>query len=472
MTRRETPRMAPETQTATPTPTPPPLLAGGLEGLAGSMGDGAGEDLWIEVIRQMDSVYADLVTSQTALEEQHRELSEAHGFIGSVLDAMTDVVLACGADGRLQRVNGALTAIVGESEQALLGREVEALFAPDERGAVRDAMIEVRSGGVVDQREWNLLMADGTPATVSTNIAPRRDGAGLMCGFVFVGRPLGDLQRAYRALDKAHSTLQRTQEQLLMSEKMAALGRLVAGVAHELNNPISFVFGNMYALKRYGDAIARYLEATGEHHGDPALDRLRAELRIDRILADIGPLVDGTLEGAERVRDIVQDLRRFSSNQEETPEPFNLARLVRTAAEWVAKAQRVKPRFTFDLPDPLDLVSRKGQLHQIAVNLVQNACDALAGQADGAVLIRAWREGATCFLMVADNGPGIPAARRDKIFEPFFTTKPIGSGTGLGLYVSYNMAAKLGGALRFEDNPGGGARFVLTLPDLVGEDAA
>ncbi len=454
------------------TPTPPPLLASGLEGISGALGEDGGENLWIEVIQQMDKVYSDLVASQTALEEQHRELGEAHGFIGSVLDAMTDVVLACGADGCIQRVNGALTTIVGAPEQALIGCEIELLFAPEERGDVREAMRAVRSGAVVDQREWHLLMAEGTLATISTNIAARQDGKSRFAGFVFVGRPLGELQRAYRELDKAHSRLQRTQEQLLMSEKMAALGRLVAGVAHELNNPISFVFGNMYALKRYGEAISRYLAATAKVSGNPGLDALRRELRIDRILEDIGPLVDGTLEGAERVRDIVQDLRRFSSNQEETPEPFDLARLVRTAIEWVAKAQRAKPRFDLALPHELDVVSRKGQLHQIAVNLIQNACDALRGQYDGRVRVEAWREEAMVKLAVSDNGPGVPAERRDKIFEPFFTTKPIGSGTGLGLYVSYNMAARLGGALRYEENPGGGARFVLTIPAVLAEEGA
>ncbi|WP_226632588.1 sensor histidine kinase [Novosphingobium profundi] len=446
------------------TPTPPPLLAGGIDGIAGALGEGGGEELWIEVIQQMDAVYSELVESQTALEEQHRELGEAHDFIGSVLDAMTDVVIACDAEGHILRTNRALVRILGESEEALLGREVEALFAPGERKDVHAAMNEVRAGTLVDQREWHLQMPGGALGLISTNIAPRREGSVRSCGFVFVGRPLGELQRAYRELDEAHSTLKRTQEQLLMSEKMAALGRLVAGVAHELNNPISFVFGNMYALKRYGEAIARYLEATGRAPSDPELEALRTQLRIDRILEDIGPLVDGTLEGAERVRDIVQDLRRFSSNQEETPETFNLTRLVRTAAEWVAKAQRARPDFHFELPDPLDVTSRKGQLHQIAVNLIQNACDALEGREAGEVRVTAWREGALVYLEVADNGPGIATANRDKIFEPFFTTKPIGSGTGLGLYVSYNMAAKLGGSLAYAENASGGASFILALP--------
>jgi two-component system sensor histidine kinase HupT/HoxJ len=287
---------------------------------------------------------------------------------------------------------------------------------------------------------------------------------------VLVGRPIGELQRAYRELGAAHQRLRQTQQQLLTTEKMAALGRLVAGVAHELNNPISFVFGNMYALKRYGAAITQYLAALDEGRPGEDLAALRAKLKIDRVLADISPLVDGTLEGAERVRDIVQDLRRFSANQREPLETFNLVRLVQTAADWVIKTMREPPEVCFDLPERLDIVSRKGQLHQILVNLVQNAADALAsGQGEAreqppCLSLSARQEGEEIVVRVVDNGPGVPASVQDKIFEPFFTTKPIGSGTGLGLYVSYTMAGKLGGSLDYADAPGGGAAFTLRLP--------
>ena len=453
-----------------PTPTPPPLLREGIAALTEGLSEGAAERMWIDVIRQMDTVYADLVESQVALEDRHRELGEAHDLIDSVLESMTDIVIACGPDGRIQRVNEALLAIVGGEQAALVGQPIEALFLATERPSIAEAMEHVRAGGAVDQREWHLIARDGSPATISTNIAPRRAGAGRFAGLVFVGRPLGELQRAYHELDEAHRNLTHTQQQLLVSEKMAALGRLVAGVAHELNNPISFVFGNMYSLKRYGEAIARYLAALGEDAGDPALVELRRELRIDRILADIGPLVDGTLEGAERVRDIVQDLRRFSSNQREAPETFDVIRMVQTAADWVAKAQRTAPRFEFDMPQRLDIIGHKGQFHQILVNLIQNACDALEGQENGRIAVKCRSEGGRVIVSVCDNGGGVAPEHRDKIFEPFFTTKPIGAGTGLGLYVSYNMAAKLGGSLTFADAPGGGALFTVNLPSDAVED--
>ncbi len=279
-----------------------------------------------------------------------------------------------------------------------------------------------------------------------------------------------ELERTLAELDSAHKKLRQTQQQLLTSEKMAALGRLVAGVAHELNNPISFVFGNMYALKRYGAAITDYLRAVDGGHSADELAELRQRLKIDRVLADIGPLVDGTLEGAERVRDIVQDLRRFSASQREPLETFNLVRLIHTASDWVLKALRDPPELQLDLPEKLDVTSRKGQLHQILVNLVQNAADALKGRDGGLIAISAATQGDQLVLRVADNGAGVAPRHQDKIFEPFFTTKPIGTGTGLGLYVSYNMAGKLGGSLDYADAETGGAVFTLTLPLVSAED--
>jgi len=284
---------------------------------------GQTEDMWIDVIHKMDEVYTDLVASQVALEQQNEQLEQARAFMTSVLGTMTDVLIVSDAGGRIAQVNPALCLVVGKSEEALLGQPLVDLFVPAERGEVAGGLAAAQA---IEQRDWHLLAADGNFAAVSVSGAPRKIGQRGHAGMVMVGRPIGDLQRAYRELDSAHQRLRQTQQQLLTSEKMAALGRLVAGVAHELNNPISFVFGNMYALKRYGGAITQYLEAIDAGVPSVELAALRAALKIDKVLGDIGPLVDGTLEGAERVRDIVQDLRRFSSNQREEPEAFNLVR--------------------------------------------------------------------------------------------------------------------------------------------------
>ncbi len=422
------------------------------------------EDAWIEVISKMDEVYSDLVRYQVELEEKNAALEDAQRFIGSVLSSMTDVLVVCDINGRIEQANAALLKLIGRSEAELLGKPLATLFCKESAALAEQLPERVKFDKAVEDAEAAMIGRDGEHALMAINCSSRYDHDGRLVGLVIIGRPIGELRRAYRELDRAHRKLSQTQQQLVFAEKMAALGRLVAGVAHELNNPISFVFGNMHALKRYGERITRYLRAVDEC-GDPdALRSLREELKIDRILKDVAPLVDGTLEGAERVSDIVQDLRRFSSGQRESSEVFDLTRVVRTAAEWVVKSARNKPAVEFHVPERFEIEGRKGAVHQIVVNLVQNAVDVTADQAEPRITIACGEEGGRARVSVADNGPGIADEDRDRIFEPFFTTKPIGQGTGLGLYVSYGMAEEQGGGLEAGNGPDGGAVFTLTLP--------
>ncbi|WP_292037558.1 ATP-binding protein [Mesorhizobium sp.] len=424
----------------------------------------AGEEAWIEVIRKMDAVYKDLVESQTLLERQHAALEEAQQFIDSVLGSMTDVLVACDVRGRIQQVNPAMVQLSGIAEKTLMGSAILDLFE-DEDGAVAVRFAGCfRNARPISDLEVHMRQRDGGATPLALNCSPRLDHRGRLVGIVIVGRPIGELRRAYHQLDLAHQRLTRTQQQLVVSEKMAALGRVVAGVAHELNNPISFVFGNMHALKRYGAAIATYLDAAHGRADPQALEELRRKLKIDSIAADMKPLIDGTLEGAERVRAIVQDLRRFSSSQREGLEVFDVTRTIRTAVDWVVRAERVKPVVVFDMPDELDACARKGHLHQVIVNLVHNAADVLQNRPEPRIEISCRREGEDVVIKVRDNGTGIPQTHMDQIFEPFFTTKPIGQGTGLGLYVSYGLMKEQGGDLAAANHPEGGAVFTVRLP--------
>lgn len=272
------------------------------------------------------------------------------------------------------------------------------------------------------------------------------------------------LESKHEELNRAHNELNMAQKRLVQSEKMAALGRLVAGVAHELNNPISFVFGNMHALKTYGEKITTYLQAVQQHGDNPALKHLRNDLKIDRIMNDIMPLVEGTLEGAERVSDIVQELRSFSSTQKREAKPFSVLPVLQTAVNWVLKAENEAPKIDILCRQDFTIISRKGHIHQILVNLLQNAVDVLRDVQDATIIVECSMTQEQICISVTDNGSGISKKNHDSIFEPFFTTKPVGKGTGLGLYVSYNMAQELGGRLRLNRDFHDGAKFEILLP--------
>ena len=427
------------------------------------------ESAWIEVIHKMESVYADLVHYQVELEQKNAALEEAQQFITSVLAAMTDVLIVCDTAGVIEQVNRALEVLTGRPAQALLRQPLRTLFADESLAVVASFPDRLGQAALADC-EVALRCADGSSAPLAMNCSSRFDHDGRLVGMVLIGRPVGELRRAYDALNRTHAELQQTQRQLVHSEKMASLGRLVAGVAHELNNPISFVFGNVHALQRYAGRIVEYLQAVEVEADSPRLGELRQRLKIHRVLDDMGPLIDGTLEGAERVRDIVQELRRFSGGQAEQVAPIDLGALVRKSVEWVVRASRVKPEVDYTLPGALPLVSREGQVHQILVNLVQNATDAMDGCAVCRLGIAAESRDERVEIHVRDTGPGIPEADLTHVFDPFFTSKPVGQGTGLGLYISYGLAEDLGGELRVRNHPDGGAEFTLSLP-LARDDA-
>lgn len=424
----------------------------------------SGEEAWIEVISKMDQVYQDLVQSQTQLERQNAALEEAQQFIANVIGAMRDVLIACDRRGIIQEINHALVDLTGESEDKLTGRPLASLLNDPDQPSSRIFLERCQKGIAFEDLEIEIHDRHGQPTPLSANGSPMHNYAGKPIGMVIVARLDGELRRAYRALDLAHQKLTKTQQQLVVSEKMAALGRVAAGVAHELNNPISFIFGNVHALERYCSSITAFLKASGDEGESPDLSALRKRLKIDAIADDMGPLIEGTMEGAERVRAIVEDLRRFSSNQRERPESFDVIRLLRTAVDWVAKAERIKPELRFDTPAQYDITFRKGHLHQVLVNLVQNAFDVVAGLQHPLVEITVRERDGHLEISVADNGAGIAPEHFDRLFEPFFTTKQIGKGTGLGLYVSYGLVRENGGDLTASNRDGGGAVFTVTIP--------
>ncbi|MCG8058036.1 MAG: ATP-binding protein [Candidatus Thiodiazotropha endolucinida] len=421
------------------------------------------ENAWIDVIQKMDKVYADLVHYQVELEQKNAELEEAQQFIRSVLESMTEVLVVCDVQGRILQVNQALEDLTGKPEADWLHRSFVELFGEESQPLAGEFAEKLGSDAIVDC-EVNLQTLEGGSMPLAMNCSSRYDVKGRLMGMVLIGRPVGELRRAYEKLNKAHGDLKQTQEQLVHSEKMASLGRLVAGVAHELNNPISVVFGNMHALQRYGERINGYLSAVGDQLPVELNQKLREDFRIDRIESDMGPLIDGTMEGAERISNIVLDLRRYSGVQKEKPEPFDLGQVIQTAVHWVVKASREKLDIVCDLPADLQIVGRQGQVHQILINLLQNAIDVMEGQQNPKLVISCNKVQSRVSVTVRDAGPGIPKVDLKKIFDPFFTTKAVGKGTGLGLYISYGLARDMGGDLQADNHPQGGAIFTLQLP--------
>ena len=429
--------------------------------------DGVGETVWIDVIRKMDEVYNDLLQYEVALEEKNAALEQSHQFIESVLASMSDILIVCDRHGNIEEVNASLQRFTGRLEKDLKGTPVADLFADDASRAQVGELFSPHRREATHDVELSIATVEGAAMPVSINCTPRLSGVGKLVGMVVTGRPVGELRRAYHVLRQTHEQLKQAQQQLVQSEKMASLGRLVAGVAHELNNPISFVLGNVMALRRYAGRLHTYIEAVNacDCAHTPELEGLRQELRIDRILEDMAPLLDGMIEGAERTRDIVDGLKRFSAVDRQADEPFNLTEIVERAVRWVTRSVPPKFEVVLELPAELPMVGSSGQMQQVIMNLVQNACDAMAETVAPRLEVRAQLgAGEVIVLTVADNGPGIPAEHLARLFDPFFTTKPVGQGTGLGLSISYGIVERHGGRLEAGNRVAGGAVFTLLLP--------
>jgi two-component system sensor histidine kinase HupT/HoxJ len=425
--------------------------------------EGDQEAAWIEVIRKMDEVYADLLRYETELEDKNTALEEAQAFISSVIESVSDILIVCDRNGVVLQINPAAMQLLGCRGEALAQQTLGDLVDPLDRGRV-DALLRTQSPCDVINLEVRFVTASGLSDLYAVNAASRCDQAGARVGTVWTGRPIGELRRAYEALHSAHGELQRAQRQLIEQEKMASLGRLVAGVAHELNNPISFVYGNIHTLERYRQRMSSYLAAI---HGGAEPDEiatLRRELRIDALLEDYGSLIDGTLEGAMRVSDVVKNLRRLTFPKPGEAQAVDVERVLRTAALWASRAKPGRVQLSFEIEPELAVIGNEGQFHQIMVNLIDNALDAVRNAAEPLIAITAVKRDGEIAISIADNGTGLADGLIDKIFEPFFTTKPVGEGTGLGLWISYGIAREHGGTLAAVNRPDGGALFTLTLP--------
>ncbi len=247
-------------------------------------------------------------------------------------------------------------------------------------------------------------------------------------------------------VDERTRELRDTQAQLVQSEKMRSLGQLVAGVAHELNNPIGFVHANLQLLDEY---VVRLLQ--------PDLDPERRRKTQEAITK----LLVRSREGTERVKRIVQDLRTFSRTDQAELEQVELNEEIdRTLALIEPRLKGIEVLRDFgELPAVRCFA---GQLNQVFLNLLMNSCDALDGR--GTIRIQTRVEPPGVVLRFSDDGPGMPAEVLSRIFEPFFTTKAVGKGTGLGLSLSHGIVARHGGQMQVDSQPGEGAHFTIRLP--------
>ena len=294
----------------------------------------------------------------------------------------------------------------------------------------------------------------------------------------FLNQEVNNLQRQLikekRQLQSTLSELKDTQQMLIHSEKMNAMGKLVAGVAHELNNPIAFVYSNLFSLEKYVtevfDAIRqmeKVAELSGNHELKETIKQLRERTDLNYLEEDISDMTKESKVGIERVKTIVEDLRRFSRLDESDIKQIDLIENIRSS-ESIVRAEIVRKNIHYQFigPSLLQLECYPGQLNQAILNVLINAIDAV--QPGGQIFLIVTEESDKINIEVTDNGHGIPDDIKNRIFEPFFTTKPVGSGTGLGLSITYKIIHDLHkGTIEVESALQQGTKIKLSIPKKI-----
>jgi signal transduction histidine kinase len=332
---------------------------------------------------------------------------------------------------------------------------------------------------------------------ISVSLFPILLGSGLMALFGFSGGllifftlrilPLRAVERAERSLLEANRSLEgknldlanafaeleATQGQLQQNEKMASIGQLAAGVAHEINNPIGFVTSNLGTLDRYVAKIVEFINAQSERIASHTpteivkeLTEKRKALKLDYVLDDMKNLVRESRDGTGRVQKIVQDLMNFSRADAVENTLTDINSSLESTINIVWNEIRYKANLQRDFGDLPRIRCHPQQLNQVFMNLLVNAAHAI--DKDGTITVRSRYEDGLIQVAISDTGCGIPENIRTRIFEPFFTTKDVGKGTGLGLSISYDIVKKHGGEIRLASEVGKGTTFTVLVPAVAG----
>jgi signal transduction histidine kinase len=266
------------------------------------------------------------------------------------------------------------------------------------------------------------------------------------------------------AQDELRAQLQQAQRQLLQSEKMAAIGQLAAGVAHEINNPIGYVFSNIGSLAAYVNDMLRLIRAYEQLKAStPEIDRLRREIDIEFLTEDILSLIAESQDGIERVKQIVHSLKDFSRSDEGGEfVAADLRQCIESTLNVVNNEIKYKAEVRKEFAALPPVECRPSQINQVVMNLLVNAAQAIDQR--GEIVVRTALHEGGALIEISDNGNGIAPQNLHRIFEPFFTTKPVGQGTGLGLSLSYGIVKDHGGWIKADSQLGRGTTFRVWLP--------
>jgi PAS domain S-box-containing protein len=352
--------------------------------------------------------------------------------------------------------------VIGKTNAELLPGEFAAKISADDRQVLASGKTTTIEE-TLDGREY-----ETTKFVIEDDRGPRQLG-GITFDITERKRAERELAARLEELRALNRQLEDAHHQLLQSEKMAALGQLAAGVAHEINNPVGFVSTNLRTLQNYLRDLFRVAAACEEAAAQASapedfahIQAVKDEVDFDYLRNDVFLLLEESVGGLARVKKIVQDLKDFSRPGEVEWQLADLRQGLDSTLNIVAHEIKYRCAVRMEYGDIPPIRCLPAELNQVFLNLLTNAAQAIPDK--GEIVIRTGRDGDEVFVAVGDNGQGIAPEHLGRIFDPFYTTKPVGEGTGLGLSLSYAIVQKHGGRIEVDSTPGQGTTFTVRLP--------
>ncbi len=392
-----------------------------------------------------------------------------------VMDAFIDnapIGVVYARQGRVRRSNRQMGEIFGLPGPGSVGQGFH--LSPADRDQIRRITLPALAHGETVHHEMWLHHASGRPIWVQLHAftvdqASRNSGTWWMLQDRSEMRAAQEeLRQRLAQLQQTNQQLEQAQNQLLQSDKMASIGQLAAGVAHEINNPVGFVSSNLHTLRQYVASLLRLVDAYGACGPDatPAaaqqLAQTLAAVELDYLKQDLPQLLDESAEGLARVKKIVQDLKDFSRVDQADWQLADLNAGLESTLNVVLHEVKYKADIVRRLDNLPLVLCLAGQLNQVFMNLIVNASQAISGH--GVITLASGAVGGWAWVQVDDTGAGMAEAVRRRIFEPFFTTKAVGQGTGLGLSLSFSIVQRHGGVIQVRSLPGVGSQFRVWVP--------
>lgn len=279
------------------------------------------------------------------------------------------------------------------------------------------------------------------------------------------------VQDRTKELKAAYAELQSTQAMMVHSEKMKSLGELVAGIMHEINNPINFIYGNMTHLSNYSNDLIQIIEEytkvceTVNSEAKDAVEKLKEEIDYEFLKTDLPDLIKSCKEGADRAKNIIQDLKSFSRMEEAAITDVDIPHEIDTTLNILHNKIKNKAEVHKEYMDNVPKIEAfGGQLNQVFMNILDNAVGAIKETGDIWIRINTDESNKNLIMEIEDNGGGMDEETTRKVFNPFFTTKPVGQGTGLGLSITYKIIKNHQGDIKCKSELGKGTKFIITLP--------